>query len=158
MDKGFVISLSGLAAGKNRFFFTADTEFFHSFGNNEILDAHVGVEVTVQKSGSHKVEADLRLSGSLTVACDRCLEPLTLPVSVTQCLDAQEEELISEDGDLDLSQAVYDYACLALPLQRVHPDGACNPNTVRFLSHEEREDEEAASSSPFAALKGLFEE
>ena len=153
-----IIPLSGWAAGERQFRFQADTEFFQSFGNTEILDAQVGVEGTVKKSGMHKVEADLFLSGTLTVTCDRCLDPLTLPVDEAHHLDAEEEGLISEDGDLDLQQAVYDYACLALPLQRVHPEGACNPAVVRFLSHGERKDEEAAPSSPFAALKGLFEE
>ena len=60
----------------------------------------------------------------------------------------------------DLSQAVYDFVCLSLPLQRLHPEGQCDPNTVRFLSHKERGDEEAeaaAANSPFAALKGLFD-
>ena len=153
-----IIPLSGWAAGERQFRFQADTEFFQRFDNSEILDARVGVEVTVTKTGMHKVEADLSLSGTLTVACDRCLEPLPLPVNEAYHLDAEEEEMISEDGDLDLRQAVYDFACLSLPLQRVHPEGACNPDTVRFLSQEERKDEEAAQSSPFAALKGLFEE
>jgi uncharacterized metal-binding protein YceD (DUF177 family) len=62
-----------------------------------------------------------------------------------------------EYPEWDLSQAVYDYVCLSLPIQRVHPEGECNPDTVRFLSQVERPDEEAAASSPFAALKGLFD-
>ncbi len=152
-----IIPLSGWAAGERNFRFKADTEFFQTFDNTEILDADVSVEVRVLKDGSRKVKVDLHLSGKVTVSCDRCLENLTLPVVADLSLDPEEEELFSEDGCLDLRQSVYDYVCLALPLQRVHPEGECNPDTVRFLGHQERKDEEAAPSSPFTALKGLLD-
>ena len=155
-----IISLNGWAAGERQYRFQADLEFFQTFDNTEILDADVNVDVLVRKAGMRKVEADLRLKGTVTVACDRCLERLELPVEASEVLDAEQEGLLSADGELDLRQAVYDYVCLALPLQRVHPEGACNPDTIRFLGHQERTDEEAEAeeaNSPFAALKGLFE-
>jgi len=168
-----VIPLDGWAAGERNFHSHAGLEFFQTFDNTEILDADVDVEVKVVKeNGTHKVTADLLLRGTITVPCDRCLEPLTLPVEATPRFsvrfDALEEDGLSEDGreilpmdvadkELDLRQVVYDYACLSLPIQRVHPEGGCNPETVRFLSREQK-DEEAASSSPFAALKGLFDD
>ena len=128
------------------------------FENEEILGANLDVEVVADRKG-HKVEADLHVEGTITVACDRCLEPLTLPVSAGYHPSSEEELVPTEDGDgLDLSQAVYDTACLSLPLKRVHPLGECNPDTVRFLAQGGRKDEEAAQSSPFSALKGLFEE
>ena len=158
MDK-MVISLNGWAAGERQFRFHAGLEFFQSFDNSEILDADVNVEVRVIKEGVRKVKADLHLGGTVTVPCTRCLEPLQLPVEAGEILDAEQEEgLLSADGELDLRQAVYDYTCLALPLQRVHPLEACNPDTIRFLGQQERENEEAEAlaNSPFAALKGLF--
>ena len=150
----FIIPLNGWAAGEREFRFHADTEFFHKFDNIEILDADVNAEIRVTKEGMQKVEAVLHLQGMVTVPCNRCLEPVVIPVEAnpSEVLAPGEEEV-----DWDLSQAVYDYVCLSLPLQRVHPEGECNPDTVRFLSRRERGNEEAASNSPFAALKGLFE-
>ena len=153
-----IIPLNDGAARERKYCFKAGLEFFQTFDNSEILDADILVEVLVRKEDRRKVEAHLHLSGTLTVACDRCLEPLAIPVDTREDLDAEEEGLISTDGDLDLRQAVYDYLCLALPIQRVHPEGGCNSDTVRFLGHQERKDEEAAPSSPFAALKGLFKQ
>ena len=152
----FVIHLNDWAAGERKFLSHAGLEFFQKFGNTEILDADVNVEVTAEKKGPHKVEAVLHLQGTVTVPCDRCLDPLSLPV------DAEPSEVLTPgetEVDWDLSQAVYDYICLSLPLQKVHPEGECNPDTVRFLSHMEREDEEAEAeaNSPFAALKGLLD-
>ena len=66
--------------------------------------------------------------------------------------------LSATDADLDLGQVIYDYVCLALPMQRVHAEGECNPETVRFLSQEPQNEEAGDTNSPFAALKGLFDE
>ncbi len=152
--KAFIIHLNDWAEGERRLRFHADLEFFQQFDNTEILDADVNVEARVVKKGREKVEADLHLSGTLSVPCTRCLEPIEVHVEESP----SEVFTPGEDPDWDLSQAVYDYVCLSLPLQRVHPEGGCNPDTVRFLSHEGRGDEEAgAKNSPFAALKGLFE-
>ena len=120
--KKILITLNDWATGERTFRYLADTEFFQSFDNTEILDAHVNVEITVRKERHGKVEAVLRLSGTVTVPCTRCLEALTLPV------EAQPSEVLTA-GE--------------------YPEWD--------LSHVERSDEEAAASSPFAALKGLFD-
>lgn len=151
--KSIIIPLGGWAAGERSFRFHADTEFFQAFDNTEILNADVEVEIRVVKDGE-KAEAYIHLCGTVTVPCDRCLEPLQVPVEEDPSEEFQ-TELLKEDWDL--SQAVYDYVCLSLPMQRVHPEGECNPDTLRFLGQDGRVDEEAAASSPFAALKGLFE-
>ena len=151
--KSIIIPMDGWAAGERSFRFHADTEFFQAFDNTEILNADVEVEIRVVKDGA-KAEAYIYLCGTVTVPCDRCLEPLQVPVEEDPSEEFQ-TELLKEDWDL--SQAVYDYVCLSLPMQRVHPEGECNPDTVRFLGQDGRVDEEAAPSSPFAALKGLFD-
>jgi len=170
--KSVIIPLADWAAGEREFRFSADTEFFQAFENTEILEADVQVCVRARKTGPRKVETEIHLEGTLTVECDRCLEMLPLPVSNVGTLvfrdDVPEDTDFSEDGkevvpfpeagkELDLSQAVYDYACLALPMKRVHPDGQCNSKTIRYLGTQEQKDEEAAPSSPFSALKGLFD-
>ena len=154
--KSIIIPLNDWAAGERKFHALADLEFFQQFDNSEILDADVNVEIRVVKDGRNKVEADLHLKGMVTVPCDRCLDPVQIPV------EANPSETLAPSAvevDWDLSQAVYDFVCLSLPLQRLHPEGQCDPDTVRFLSHKERGDEEAEASanSPFAALKGLFD-
>ena len=152
----FIIPLNDWAAGERKFSFRADLQFFQSFGNQDILNAGVDVDITVRKEGRGKVEADLHLKGTVTVPCDRCLEPVECPVEATP------REVFTTANmaeDWDLSQVVYDYVCLSLPMQRVHPEGECNPATVRYLGQVERGNEEAGiENSPFAALKGLFED
>ena len=169
----YVIPLNGWAAGEREYRWQADIKFFQKFDNTEILDAAVEVEARAVKSG-HYIGVDLDIQGHVTVACDRCLEDLQLPVeahpafSVKFGEEASSEEemregsreilfLSASDAELDLSQAIYDYVCLSLPMQRVHAEGECNPDTVRFLGQESVNEEAGDTNSPFAALKGLFD-
>ena len=78
--KSIIIPLNDWAAGERKFHAQADLEFFQQFDNSEILDADVNVEIRVVKDGRNKVEADLHLKGTVTVPCDRCLDPVQIPV------------------------------------------------------------------------------
>ena len=173
MNDGFTIPLNGLTAGENKFFWHAGKEFFDSFENTEVLDAQLDIEVRVEKSGRY-VGVDCYVSGSVVVECDRCLEELEIPVDLDVLLSVKfgESESLDEtqDGEreviflpvdnteLDMKQVVYDYVCLSLPLQRVHEDGECNPDAMKYLEGLEAvEISEDVDKNPFAALKGLFE-
>ena len=117
----YVIPLNGWAAGEREYRWQADNKFFQKFDNTEILDAVVEVEARAVKSG-HYIGVDLDIRGHVTVACDRCLEDLQLPVeahpafSVKFGEEASSEEemregsreilfLSASDAELDLSQA-----------------------------------------------------
>ena len=169
----YIIPLNGWAAGEREYRWQADNKFFQKFDNTEILDAVLEVQARAVKSG-HYIGVDLDIRGTVTVACDRCLEDLQLPVEAHPAFSVKfgeevssEEEmregsreilfLSASDTDLDLSQVIYDYVCLSLPMQRVHAEGECNPDTVRFLGHERPNEEAGETNSPFAALKGLFD-
>ena len=177
MTDFLMIPLNGLPAGKSVFSWHAGKEFFDDFDNSEIFGADLDVRADVEKTGG-RLRADITLDGVLTVPCDRCLEALAMPVDETVRLafrfgeepaggvsdpadgDRETVWLPVDGSDIDLSQVVYDYACLALPMQRVHAEGECNPAAYRWL----RDDSEmtgpadAPADSPFAALKGLFDE
>ena len=173
MNEEFIIPLNGLTAGKNEFFIHAGKEFFNGFENEEILDADLHVRILVEKSGRY-IGVDCDIEGVVTVECDRCLEPLDMQVDTHVGLSVKfgeddasgivgdsEREVIfvsEDDAELDMSQIVYDYACLALPLQRVHEAGECNPDVMRFYEDtEESEGIEANDqANPFAALKDMF--
>ena len=124
----FVVKLTSLAPGKNRFTWHAGAEFFEACGNVDILDADLEVTAQVVSHGL-TAEAACGIAGTVTVACDRCLEDLVIPVETSF-----EEQYTPEDDELDLSQDVYDYVCTSLPLQRVHPEAECNQETTKYLS------------------------
>ena len=117
---------------------------------------------------------DCDVAGTLTVECDRCLGELQMPVDVEIRLSVKygseessdehqegEREVIfvpEDNAELDLSQIVYDYVCLSLPMQRCHEPGECDPAAMKYFgaSEEEPEVEEDDMANPFAALKDMF--
>ncbi|MBR1576736.1 MAG: DUF177 domain-containing protein [Bacteroidales bacterium] len=171
MDEKFVIGLDGLKAGSSRFDWRADGKFFGEFENSEILDASLDVGAEVTKTASF-IGIDCTVKGTVTVTCDRCLADLVLPVDELIRLSVRygaESETPDEDGrevvflpdretGLDMGQILYDYVCTGLPLVRVHPDGACDPEVVRYLGTPDAASAPAAESqNPFASLKTLLE-
>ena len=175
MGENFIIPLDGLAAGRKEYFWHAGKEFFESFGNAEIIDAELDVTASAEKSGRY-VGVDCDVTGKVTVECDRCLGDLDLPVDVEILLSVKfgdedssdehqegEREVIfipQDDADMDLSQIVYDYVCLSLPMQRCHEVGECNPAVMSYLDVKTHEPDAVsdAEANPFAALKGMFEQ
>ncbi|MCQ2181571.1 MAG: DUF177 domain-containing protein [Bacteroidales bacterium] len=119
----FVISVKGLKPGRSHLDWHADGSFFASYDNSEVKDADLDISVDID-NGEFEVVVNCVIEGTVTVLCDRCLEDLTLPVSTS----------FEEDETLDLNQDIYDYVCISLPMQRVHPDGGCNEETLKYLS------------------------
>ena len=173
MNDNFIIPLNGLTAGKNEFFLRAGKEFFDSFENEEIFDADLQVRVLVEKSGRY-IGVDCDIEGEVTVECDRCLEMLDMPIDAQVRLsvkfgdeqssefgqDAEREVIFvkEDEAELDMSQIVYDYTCLALPMQRTHEPGGCNPDAMKYYSMSESCDffKEDETVNPFATLKNMF--
>ena len=124
----FIVKLHGLGSGTTEFDRQIGKEFFESFGNPDVLDAGLEVCCDIVRHGV-TVDVECSIEGSVTVPCDRCLEPLEISVET-----GFSETYAPEGDELDFNQDVYDYACTALPLQRVHEDGECNPETIKFLS------------------------
>ena len=172
MNDKFIIPLNGLAAGMTEFSWQAGKEFFDSFENSEILDAHLDADVRVEKSGRY-IGVDCDVRGEVTVECDRCLDELDMPIDVEIKLSVKygneessedpqqgEREVIfipETDAEMDMSQIIYDYVCLSLPMQRMHDEGECNPEVMkRYGAPEESEVHEEEGESPFSALKDMF--
>ena len=172
MNSEFIIPLNGLTTGQHEFDWKVGKEFFESFENSEILDAELVASVVVEKSGRY-LGVDCEVDGSVTVACDRCLEDLEMPVFADILLSVKYGDEESSEGhqegereivfvpegeaELDLSQIIYDYVCLSLPMQRHHEEGGCNPEAMKHLAGGEPVDQEVADmNNPFAALKGLI--
>ncbi|HCZ22264.1 MAG TPA: hypothetical protein DHU72_02040 [Rikenellaceae bacterium] len=124
----FVVKLVGLAKGSSQIAWTVGREFFEEFGNTDILDADLTVRASLSNHGL-TIDVSCDIDGTVTVACDRCLEDLVIPVETSF-----EETYTPESDELDMGQEVYDYVCISIPIQRVHPDGECNSETTKYLS------------------------
>ncbi len=170
-NKDFIIQIKGLQNGEHEYEFPIDGAFFRNFENSQILDADLNADVLLEKGGGWmNIEADV--TGTVTVECDRCLDDVVLPMDFYCTMTVKfAKDLSDDDGDefivmdpteseLDLSQFLYDYVCLNLPLQKVHPEGECNEQMMQKLGSFSPEGEQSKAqieqNSPFGALKELL--
>ena len=123
-----------------------DNEYFADLDQCEILGGDVKVEMRVRFGAGDTYLFTYKGEGTVVVACDRCLDPTTLPIVFEEELRVGYDD---DNPDADLivipfSQTLYDTAwdiyesiALNLPLQRVHPEGMCNADMMSRFSAEE---------------------
>lgn len=122
--------------GTHEFHYDLDKQFYENMESTEIRDAKVAVDlVVVHKNGVY----DLTFScdGTVTVACDRCLDDLELPIETSYHVVVKYGDEYREDSDeyieipesdnyLNVAYMIYDTVALAIPIKHVHPMGKCN--------------------------------
>lgn len=148
----YAISWKGLKNGTYHFDFKVDKTLFQEFESTEIEDGDLNVSVTAERT-EKELSLHVAIRGTVTVACDRCLEPYQQPVAFDGDLlirfSDEEQEYDGEvlwlapgETEASLAQYIYESIVLALPYQRVHPDGGCDPDMLsrfRIVSEEEFE-------------------
>jgi uncharacterized protein len=161
MSGTYIIPLSGLKEGRHTIDFSIGKEFFDLFEESEVKEGSLIADVEIEKRSSH-AEVIIRISGSVIISCDRCLELFSLPVKCEnkllikfgKSLEESDPDIISvpaEEHELDLTQHLYEFILLALPIKRVHPDdkkgnSTCDPLMLKKL--EELLIEEENESDP----------
>ena len=132
----FKLPLKSIPVGTQEFTYHLDKRFFEDMENADVRDADIDVHLTV----THKNDVyDLvfHLTGTVTVACDRCLDNLELPVDTTYQVavkfgdDYRDDadgmiEIPESDNYLNVAYMIHDTAALAIPIKHVHPLGKCN--------------------------------
>jgi uncharacterized metal-binding protein YceD (DUF177 family) len=146
-----------LSVGDHRFEFVVGESFFEGFDHSLVNggEARIAVDVHRNVSGMTLV---FSIEGHARVECDRCLEPLTLPVNwqgelpvkvdAARAGEYDGEAIFAAPGEesVDLSQWVYESICLSLPMTRVHGEdengvSLCDPDMLsRFKIASEEDD------------------
>ncbi|WP_418981933.1 YceD family protein [Alistipes sp.] len=170
----YSIAYKGLRPGPHDFEFEVGGELFRAFGSTEIKDGDCRVAVRLERAET-QLTLDVRITGSVVVECDRCLEDCSVPVDFDGQLlvkfsdqpgeyDGEVLWLLPAEDEVDLAQYIYESIVLSLPYQRVHPEGECNPEMLerfRIVSGEEFEAVEAragdGAGGPWEKLSELRE-
>lgn len=163
------ILFQGLSVGRHEFRFEVGKALFDEFQSAEINDGKCEVRVTLDRTET-RMSLEIRISGYVVVACDRCLEDCSVPIEFEGVLpvrfsdephdwDGEVLWLLPGENVIDLTQYVYESIVLSLPYQRVHPDGECDPDMLRrfrIVSSDEFDamEGEAAEASSGAVRKG----
>lgn len=155
-NREYEIAWQGLKAGLHIFQYELDDKFIETHkGEAEIdfkdLDAQVSLKFD-KKEGFFICHFDV--DGSVTAVCDRCGDEFKLRLwdefdLLIKLTGADDAAAIDEDADvvfiprsetvIDISNWLYEFIMLSIPLQRVHPDkengvSGCNPDAIKLLN------------------------
>ena len=158
-----------------------DEAFFNTDEQTEVRRADVDVTLTVNRKSEDTYHLEITCRGTVTTACDRCLDDLDLPVDVDYCLDVEQmgtelddtrDDLLivpSDWQELDAAPLVRDTVLLSLPMTRCHEsEDDCNPAMLDVLdSHrvetvpdddDDPQSETTGTDPRWEALKKLKEQ
>jgi uncharacterized metal-binding protein YceD (DUF177 family) len=149
-NREFEIAWLGLKLGEHVYEFNVRDEFMHEHGapaETHEWNAQVKLRFDRQQS-FFRLHFDV--SGSVVVPCDRCGDDFALnlwdefDLLVKLTGEDEDEEATDEEADvafvsrhetvIDISTWLYEFVMLSLPLQKVHPEGTCNPEAMKLLN------------------------
>jgi uncharacterized metal-binding protein YceD (DUF177 family) len=141
------IPFVGLTEGEHSFDYTLNGEFFEIFGNEELIDSSFQVDVILHKKSSF-MELSIMFKGSSTVPCDRCSNPLEIPMegdyfAVVRYSDTPSDEedvinILPNEDILNVSQPIFETIALTLPSKRKHKRKDCDPKVLKTLDELSR--------------------
>ena len=155
-----------------------DESFFNIDELTEVRRASVDVTLEVTRKSESTFHLEIACNGTLTTACDRCLDDLDLPVDVNYSLNVEQmgtelddsnDELLIVPADwreLDAAPLVRDTVLLALPMSHCHEnEDDCNADMLDALDshrveavpeHDDQPQNETTGTDPrWEALKKL---
>ena len=150
----FEIPYVGLRLGVHKFDFDIDAKFFKHFEESLIKECKVKVKLDFEKKETFFI-LNFFIDGTVNVECDRCLIPFEKEIFgdyVCYIKFAEDPEAMNDEPDviyigreetiIDLSQLIYEYVNLCLPIQKMGcekpgQEPQCNKEVLKYLSIED---------------------
>lgn len=147
----FIIPFVGLKVGFHDFEFEIRDTFFDELQYSIIQKGEAVVKLKLEKKETMLI-GEFSVSGSVFTSCDRCNDPVEVPVKGTFRLiykfgdeESDDETLIvlpNDTYELDVRQNIYELMTVSLPSRLVHPKGECNEEMIELLQKYSGRNEE----------------
>lgn len=149
----FEIAFVGLKAGINHFTFPIDERFFALFEGSLVQEGSLEVKLEFDKGISFFL-LKFMISGWVKLPCDRCAAELKFPIDEDYHIvvkfdphsDAEKDDSMADvvyisrsESHLDVSQLIYEFINLSIPLNRINCDNLtgekpCNQEILKRLN------------------------
>jgi uncharacterized protein len=147
----FIIPFVGLKVGFHDFEFEIRDTFFDELQYAIIQKGEAVVKLKLEKKETMLI-GEFSVSGSVVTSCDRCNDPVEVPIKGTFRLiykfgdeQSDDETLIvlpNDTYELDVRQNIYELMTVSLPSRLVHPKGECNEEMIELLQKYSGRNEE----------------
>lgn len=140
----FTIPLAGLPFGHTDYQYVINDSFFEDKDYSEVRKGIVNFHVCVDKMETMFV-LTMNFEGKVVLQCDRCGDDYEQAITDSAKIylkysaekDNDDEDIIiitKNDNEFDLSDLIYEYIILSLPIHRTHDDESmCNKEAMERL-------------------------
>lgn len=157
----YIIQFGGLPVGLHDYEFDVNDTFFQKTENSEVQNADIQINATLTKQ-NNLLQMHFNVSGTVGVACDRCLKHFDFPIYAEGDLvikhgnpsESTDEILVIPEGqeEFDVSHYLYEYIILAIPARRVpceldETSFVCDLETLDKLNNLTTDAEESSEES-----------
>lgn len=168
------IPFIGLKKDVHHFNFKVDDAFFEHYPDSLIKHGKIFCDIDFDKRDRLFI-LNFDISGSITTDCDVCGQQFQLPIhgnhtqyikigSVPEETSLSDEDVIwipESESILDLSDMLYEFIHLSLPIRHVHPiksDGTsgCDPEILKLLNSTKQEQDNP--DPRWAVLKNIHKD
>ncbi len=161
----YVINFKGLDIGNHFFEFEAGDQFFEEKGAQDFKKGRVLASVELIKESTMLI-LNFEFKGSVVLECDRCLDKYDQQLSGKARLIVKFGEVAEEITDeivvipyeayqIDISQYLYEFIALSLPVKHVHPDDKNGHSTCNSDMLERLESLTIKTDTRWDALKNI---
>lgn len=147
------IAFKGLKEGVHEYDYHIGKSFFDHFEGSLVEDGDITVVVILEKRSSF-MKLNLKISGTVVLTCDRCLEPYNQSIGNDISIfvkfgETESEEgedviwLLPEENQINVAQTIYEYIIVSVPLRHVHPNekkgvSSCDPAMLKKIEEYSR--------------------
>ena len=166
-SKKHILQFGGLTVGEHQYELNVTNSFFKEYNFPEVKEGEISVRLNLLKR-SNTMILDFDMSGYVKTNCDRCADEFNLPVKGTYRLVVKigEDDVGKEDDDiigisateskLDISDFLYEYIMLMLPIKRQHVNSNdCNKEVLSQLENHIIEDKAKEVDPRWEKLKNI---
>ena len=148
-DNEYTIPLIGLPFGHTDYQYVISDKFFGEREYSEVKNGVVNLRLDIEKMETMFVLA-LNFEGKVVLQCDRCGDDYEQPIEGSAeiylkygAANGNEDDdvifITKNDNEFDVSDLIYEYIILSLPIHRVHQDESeCNKDVLDMLYHEDK--------------------
>lgn len=157
--RNFDIHFLGLKNAVHHFEYEIGASFFKLYEKSPLSDAKLSVKLDLDKKDSFFI-LNFQVDGTVNLACDRCNEPfdyeLITDFEIIVKFEDMENGIVDEadvvyisrnDSSFNISDLIYDYILINIPMQVFHPNDSsgtstCNPEILEKLKVVPKKEEE----------------
>jgi uncharacterized metal-binding protein YceD (DUF177 family) len=157
--EAFQIPIIALEDKSYHYAFSGDDSFFAAFEQDWVEKGQFTVSADLTKSAL-MIQVQMNITGTIELICDRSLEAFDYPFEVNEKLIFKYSDHSEDLGDnlflldrkepkLNLSQDIFDFIALEVPMKKLHPRFLEEEDVASedvFIYTTERADEKPAST------------